>query len=103
MAIAAALGFRIGDFAYSTDVNGFPDASWDVLKGVKTWVVDCLRYTESYTHARYEQTLEWIAKLQPERAILTHMAHELDYEILCRDLPPHIEPGYDGMRISITP
>ncbi|MEJ0010599.1 MAG: hypothetical protein WDN72_08965 [Alphaproteobacteria bacterium] len=44
-------------------------------------------------------TLEWIEKLKPKRAILTHMSHELDYAALKAQLPPNIEPAYDGMRI----
>jgi phosphoribosyl 1,2-cyclic phosphate phosphodiesterase len=38
--------------------------------------------------------------LAPRRAILTHMTAELDYEALRRELPPHIEPAYDGMVIE---
>jgi phosphoribosyl 1,2-cyclic phosphate phosphodiesterase len=36
-----------------------------------------------------------------KRAILTHMTVELDYETLKRQLPPHVEPGYDGMAVEI--
>jgi phosphoribosyl 1,2-cyclic phosphate phosphodiesterase len=39
--------------------------------------------------------------LKVERAVLTHMTVELDYETLRRQLPSHIEPGYDGMVLEI--
>jgi hypothetical protein len=29
------------------------------------------------------------------------MSLELDYETLCKELPPHIRPVYDGMEILI--
>ena len=95
------LGFRIGDFAYSTDVDFIPETSFEALAGVKFWIVDCLRYTKSYSHSNLEQTLQWIARVKPERAVLTHMSHEVDYDELKAQLPPHIEPGYDGLTLDI--
>ena len=42
----------------------------------------------------------WIERLQPKRAILTHMTTDLDYEALRRELPEGVEPAYDGMVIE---
>jgi len=95
-----SLGFRFGDIAYCTDVKLFPEASWQALAGVKCWVIDCLGYQPVPTHAHLELTLEWIARLKPERAILTHMSHVFDYDGLCRELPANVEPAYDGMVIE---
>lgn len=96
-----SLGFRVGNFAYSTDVNGFLPESMEKLRGLDVWVVDCLRYTDSATHAKLELTMEWIRELKPKRAILTHMAHEIDYDTLKSELPEGIEPGYDGLTIEL--
>lgn len=95
------MGIRIGDFAYSTDVKTLPEESFKRLEGVNVWVVDCLRYDESPTHAHLAQTLEWIARVKPKRAILTHMAHEIDYETLQSQLPDGVEAGHDGMVIEL--
>lgn len=95
------LGYRIGDFAYSTDVNILSDAAFEALRGVKFWVVDCLRYTASYSHSHLENTLEWIERVKPKQAILTHMAHEFDYEILQSELPSGVFAGYDGMVVQV--
>jgi phosphoribosyl 1,2-cyclic phosphate phosphodiesterase len=95
------LGFRIGNFAYSTDTNGLPSVAIDALKGVKLWVVDCLRYTPSYTHANLEMTLGWIREINPKRAVLTHMAHDFHYDTLKSELPSGVEPAYDGMQILL--
>jgi phosphoribosyl 1,2-cyclic phosphate phosphodiesterase len=54
------LGYRIGDFAYSTDTNELPETAFEALRGVKVWVVDCLRYTPSPVHANLEKTLQWL-------------------------------------------
>ncbi len=92
-----SLGFRFGKVAYSTDLNGLPEESWEILAGVDTWIVDALRPQPHPTHPHLEMTLEWIARLKPRRAILTHMTWDMDYETLCRELPKGVEPGYDGM------
>lgn len=95
-----SLGFRIGNAAYCTDVSAFPDTSWPLLQGLDVWVIDCLRLTHSHSHSRLETTLEWIARAKPKRAVLTHMAHDLDYEAFRAALPDGVEPGYDGMVIE---
>ena len=97
-----SLGFRVGDFAYSTDLNRLPESAFDTLAGVKVWVVDALRYKEHPTHSHLAQTLEWIERVKPERAILTHMTWDMDYETLCRELPTGVEPAYDGMTVTLT-
>jgi phosphoribosyl 1,2-cyclic phosphate phosphodiesterase len=95
-----SLGYRFGDIAYSTDLNALPETAFDVLEGVKVWVVDALRYEAHPTHSHLVQTLEWIERVRPERAILTHMTWDMDYETLLSELPEGVEPAYDGMVIS---
>lgn len=95
------LGYRIGNFAYSTDVNNLPEQSLQLLESLDVWVVDCLRRDPAPTHAHLAMTLGWIAKLKPKRAILTHMSHDLDYDWLRSVLPPHVEPAYDGMVVEV--
>ena len=96
-----SLGFRIGDFAYSTDVVHLFDSSFSVLKGVKTWIVGCLSEKEHPSHACVARVKEWVDTLSPKRTILTHMSVGMDYATLCRTLPAGIEPAYDGMEIEL--
>lgn len=91
------LGFRIGDFAYSTDVVKLDDAAYGTLEGVDTWLVDCFHRKPHPTHAHLHLTLEWIERVKPRRAILCHMGPTLDYQTLVGELPDGVEPGYDGM------
>jgi len=95
------LGFRLGDFAYSTDASSLDETAFAMLEGVKLWIVDCLRDDPHPTHSHTEQTLEWIARVKPERAILTHMNEKLDYDDLLARCPPGVEPGYDGLVVAV--
>lgn len=95
-----SLGFRFGNVAYSPDISGFIDGSERHLEGLDVWIVDALRYTPHPSHFHLKQALEWIERLAPKRAILTHMTTDLDYDTLRRELPPHVEPAYDGMVVG---
>jgi phosphoribosyl 1,2-cyclic phosphate phosphodiesterase len=95
------LGYRIGKFAYSTDCKSLSDEAFETLAGIDLWVVDCVRRREHPTHSHLEQTLAWIERVKPKQALLTHMGTDLDYEALCKELPAHIRPAYDGLRIAL--
>jgi phosphoribosyl 1,2-cyclic phosphate phosphodiesterase len=95
-----SLGFRMGDIAYSSDVVGLPEESFEVLAGVRTWIVDALQVKPHVTHAHLDLTLEWIARVRPERAILTNLHVTMDYQTLKKSLPAGVEPAYDGMIVS---
>lgn len=94
-----SLGFRFGNLAYSCDLNGLPDASQAALADLDTWIVDALRHTPHPSHWSLSETLDWIGRIRPRRAILTNMHVDLDYATLRGELPGHIEPAYDGMRV----
>jgi phosphoribosyl 1,2-cyclic phosphate phosphodiesterase len=96
-----SLGFRIGDFAYSTDVVQLDEAAFAALAGTEIWIVDCLREAPHPTHSHLERTLGWIERVKPRRAILTHMDQSSDYEAMRRLVPPGVEPGYDGLVIEL--
>ncbi|MCA0434075.1 MAG: MBL fold metallo-hydrolase [Proteobacteria bacterium] len=95
-----ALGFRIGGLAYTPDVNGIPQDSIRYLENLDIWIVDALRPKAHPTHFSLPETLQWIERMKPRRAILTNMHVDLDYEALKRQLPPGVEPAYDGMTVE---
>lgn len=97
-----SMGLRIGDFAYCTDVVRLDEKALCALAGIKTWVVDCFTPDADHpTHAGLETVKNWVARLEPERSILTHMGSLMDYQTLKASLPHGIEPGYDGMVLEI--
>ncbi len=95
------LGYRIGGLAYSTDVVRLDEAAFAVLEGVQVWIVDGLRDAPHPTHSHIDQTLGWIERVKPARAILTHMNHTVDYATLAARCPPGVEPAYDGLVIEL--
>ena len=94
------LGFRFGGIAYSPDVSDLPEKSLNALEGLEVWILDALRYTPHPSHLSVEQALAQIARVKPNRAVLTHMHVDLDYETLRRELPEGVEPAYDGMVLT---
>lgn len=95
------LGFRFGDVAYSTDVTALPEESFSALAGVRVWIVDALAEHDHPTHAHVDKALAWIERVNPERAVLTHMSVWLDYGSLKARLPERVEPAYDGLVIEV--
>lgn len=95
-----SLGFRLGDLAYCNDLRALPSQSKERLAGLSTLVIDSLRRSPHPTHFNLDEAVEIINELRPQRAVLTNMHVDLDYQTLRRELPDHIEPGFDGMRIS---
>lgn len=97
-----SLGFRCGDFAYSTDVEFLSDEALSILSGVDTWVVGCFQHAPHIAHAWVDLVLEWRQIVRPRRLILTHMGPDMDYDGLCAELPEGVEPAFDGMVITLT-
>ncbi len=100
---SAGLRFDGGGVAigYSTDFDSLTDDMAILFEGLDLWVVDALRRKPHPTHPHLAQTLEWIRRLAPRRAVLTHMDNSMDYRTLCGEVPDGVEPGYDGMEIEL--
>ncbi|MFN4185624.1 MAG: MBL fold metallo-hydrolase [Hyphomonas sp.] len=95
-------GYRIGNVAYCNDVNELPEASLRSLRDLDVLIIDALRYAPHPSHAHLDMALDWIRELKPARAVLTNLHVDMDYQELCRSLPDNVEPGFDGMEISIA-
>lgn len=97
----ANLGFRVSGIAYCPDVSGYPVATVPLLQGLDWLVIDALQYREHPSHFSLAQALEWIGRLKPGQAALTHMHIPLDYATVDAETPDNVHPGYDGMVIEI--
>ena len=97
-----SLGFRFGNLAYSCDLSGLHAESLRALAGLDVWIVDALRYRPHPSHFSLADALSWIDRLKPRRAILTNLHADLDYKRLRAELPPNVEPAFDGMTLSLA-
>ncbi len=95
-----SVGYRIGDFAYCTDVKSLEPEGWKILKGVKTWVLGCVSVNENAKHLSLKEALKWVNRIKPERTYLTHLGSKMDYQKLKHSLPKDVEPCYDGLVIK---
>jgi len=96
-----SVGFRIGGLGYCPDVSAFPERTAARLSGLDVLVIDALQYKPHPSHFSLGEALDWIGRLKPARAILTHMHTPLDYDTVMRETPAHVEPAYDGMTVEL--
>ena len=98
---STSLAFRMGDFAYCTDVSDFPAETAAELHGLDVLIIDALQYKPHPSHYSLDEALYWIGQLKPKRAFLTHMHIPLDYDEVRRNVPGHVEPAYDGLVVTL--
>ena len=97
------LGFRIGNFAYLTDVKTVPDEELEKLKGLDVLVVSALQRREHLSHQTLDQAVALIGKVAPKRAYLTHLSHNMGlHEVVERELPEGVHVGYDGLELMVN-
>ncbi len=95
------LGFRFGNFAYLTDLNGIPESSKDHLQNLDVLVLDALHHRPHHSHYNVHQALEVIDELKPEKAYLTHISHDMGlHDEMNHQLPENVELAYDGLHFS---
>jgi len=94
--------FRFGEFAYVTDAKTVDDEELEKLKGVKVLTVNALRKEPHLSHFNLEEALDFIKKVNPERAYLTHISHLLGFhEEVEKELPENVFLAYDNLKITI--
>ena len=95
-------GYRIGNFAYLTDVKHIPDEEYVKLKNLDTLVISALRIEEHMSHLTLEEALEEVRKIAPQKAYFIHMSHHMGlHEEVQKRLPKNIYLSYDGLEIEV--
>jgi phosphoribosyl 1,2-cyclic phosphate phosphodiesterase len=95
------LGFRLGAFAYLTDCNRIPDASWPLLDGVRILILDALRHRPHSTHFSVDEAVAVAQRLGAEQTYFTHICHDLPHAATNAQLPHNIELAYDGLVLNV--
>jgi len=95
-------GFRIKDFTYITDANYISEEEMEKVYGTKVLVLNALRLKSHISHFTLEEAVQLIKKINPEKAYLTHISHQMGIhrkaEML---LPNNIHLAYDGLQIAL--
>ncbi len=74
----------------------------DKIKNVKVLVVNALRIEPHYSHFNLEEALDFIKKVNPGVAYLTHISHLLGFhEEVQKGLPKNVFLAYDNLQITI--
>ncbi|MDC6351635.1 MBL fold metallo-hydrolase [Zeaxanthinibacter sp. PT1] len=95
-------GYRIKDFVYLTDVKTIEDKEIDKIKGCKVLAVNALREEAHHSHFNLEEALDFIKKVEPERAYLTHISHHMGFhEAVEKKLPPNVHLAYDNLTLDL--
>jgi len=95
-------GFKFNDFAYLTDMKTVSDKEIDKIKNVKVLVINALRIQPHQSHFNLEEALQFIEKVNPETAYLTHISHLLGFhDVVEKTLPERVFMAYDGLKITI--
>lgn len=95
-------GYKFNDFAYLTDMKTVSDKEIEKIKDVKILVVNALRIEPHQSHFNLEEALQFINKVNPGKAYLTHISHLLGFhDEVERQLPKNVFLAYDGLQISI--
>jgi phosphoribosyl 1,2-cyclic phosphate phosphodiesterase len=98
------LGYRFGSFAYMTDCSSVPPETSAALKGVRTALLNGLRYRPHKTHFTIPQAVEFAKTSGFEKTYLTHLSHEIEHEQVSKTLETltgnKVSLAHDGLEIT---
>lgn len=96
------LGFRIGDFAYITDMNSIPEREFEKLKGLKILVINALRKKKHVSHFNLEEAIDIARKIHAGKTYFTHISHQMGFhEQVSKELPESMYLAYDGLWVEV--
>jgi phosphoribosyl 1,2-cyclic phosphate phosphodiesterase len=94
------IAYRFNDFAYATDLNFISEETIAGLQGLDVLVLDCVRIKPHSTHLGLNEALEYIERIKPRRAFLTHLNHDVLFKRDSNLLPANVEFAYDGLVVE---
>jgi phosphoribosyl 1,2-cyclic phosphate phosphodiesterase len=95
-------GFRIGDFAYVSDIRDYDESVFLAFSGVKNLVLSALRPEPSLFHLSFAEAIEISQRLGAQKTWLTHVGHFFDHDDMNALLPPEVQVAYDGLKLEFS-
>ena len=97
------LGFRIGNLAYVTDANYISLVEKNKLLRLDVLILNSLERDKHISHYNLEEALEIIKEVNPKKAYLTHISHNMGlYKEVMKELPNNVSLAYDNLTIQIN-
>tara|TARA_Y100001958_G_C21101165_1_gene451085 strand:+ start:109 stop:873 length:765 start_codon:yes stop_codon:yes gene_type:complete len=90
-------GYRFDDVAYISDCNKIGNSVSKKLLNLKYLIIDCLRKEKHPSHFNFDDAINFVKLVKPQKTILTNLNVDMDYYELKRKLPKHIIPAFDGL------
>jgi len=94
-------GYRIGGFAYLTDVSEIPEPSYAGLNDVDVLVLDALRPKSHPTHFSFDEAVEVARRIGARQTYFVHMTHNVHHAAANARLPDDIQLAYDGLTVEV--
>lgn len=95
-------GYRMGDFAYLTDVKTIEESEIKKLQNLKVLVINALRDESHHSHFNLQDALDFVTLVRPEKTYFTHISHVLGFhEEVEKKLPANVFLAYDNLEITI--
>lgn len=93
-------GFRIGNFAYVSDIRYYSNQVIDMLIGVETLTISVHKREATKAHFGIKEAVEFSTLIGAEKTYFTHLSHDFEHSKI--KLPSGFELAYDGMVIFFT-
>ena len=94
-------GFRVGNFAYVSDIREYSEQVLDMLQGVEVLVLSALKHIPTAMHFSIDEAVAFARRTSAKKIYLTHIAHDLEYAETNAILPSDVRMSYDGLEIPI--
>ena len=97
------LAYRIGNFAYITDMKTIDRRGLQALQGVETLVVNALRWEKvHHSHMLVDDAIEFSRRVGAKHTYLTHLTHLIGFhDEANKRLPEGFEFAYDGLQLTL--
>jgi len=96
------MGFRIGNFAYITDIKTIEEDQLEYLKDLDILVLSALHFQNHYSHLNVEEALDLASKIKAKTTYFTHFSHHIGKAESMEDkLPPTMFMAYDQLVLEL--
>lgn len=95
-------GYRLGGFAYLTDVNRVPKTAFGQLENLDVLVLGALRHEPHPRHFTIRQAIEVSRRIGARKTVFIHLTHSILHARDDAELPEGFFLGFDGMELKAS-